>query len=109
MFKFGVASVIWTEDFGKQDLPLIEKAKSLGFDVLDISIADPDRFPTKAVKEQAKEAGIEVVTTIGLSREANLIDPNQETRQKGIELLKKVVDINVELGSAIFAGVNDAA
>lgn len=52
MFKFGVASLIWTEDFSEQDLPLIEKAKSLGFDVLDINVAHPDRFPTKAVKEK---------------------------------------------------------
>ena len=55
MFKFGVASLIWTEDFRKQDLPLIEKAKSLGFDVLDINVAHPNRFPTKAVKEKVKE------------------------------------------------------
>jgi len=109
MFKFGVASLIWTEDFGRQDLPLIEKARLLGFDVLDINVAHPDRFPTKAVKEKVQEVGIDVVTTIGLPKEANLIDPNRETRQHGIEVLKKLVDINVELGSAILGGVNYAA
>jgi len=30
MFRFGVESLIWTEDFTVKDLPLIGKAKSLG-------------------------------------------------------------------------------
>jgi len=30
MFRFGVDSLIWTEDFTVKDLPLIEKAKQPG-------------------------------------------------------------------------------
>ncbi len=75
MFKFGVDSLIWTEEFTKKDLPLLEKAKSLGFSVMDINIGHPERFPTAAVKKAVKEAGIEVVTTIGLPADSNPIDP----------------------------------
>ena len=49
MFKFGVDSLIWTEEFTEKDLPLIEKAKKLGFKVMDINISHPERFPVKAV------------------------------------------------------------
>lgn len=109
MFRFGVASLIWTEDFTVKDLPLIQKAKALGFEVLDINVAHPERFPTEAVKEKVKEVGIEVVTTIGLPTNSNLIDPNPEIRRNGIETLKKLVDINVNIGSSILGGVNYAA
>ena len=109
MFKFGVDSLIWTEDFGAKDLPLIRKAKALGFEVLDINVGHPERFPTEAVREKVKEVGIEVVTTIGLPLDSNLIDPNPETRRNGIKTLKKLVDINVEIGSRILGGVNYAA
>jgi len=109
MFRFGVDSLIWTEDFTVKDLPLIEKAKSLGFAVLDINVAHPERFPTEAVKGKVKEVGIEVVTTIGLPRDSNLIDPHPETRRNGIETLKKLVDINIEIGSKILGGVIYAA
>lgn len=105
MFRFGVDSLIWTEDFTLKDLPLIEKAKSLGFEVIDINIAHPERFPTKAVKDKVKEVGIEVVTTFGLSKDANVIDPDPATRKKGIETIKKVVDINIELDSKMLGGV----
>jgi len=109
MFKFGVASLIWTEDFTVKDLPLIEKAKSLGFSVLDINVAHPERFPTEAVKDKIKEVDIEVVTTIGLPGDSNLIDPDTEIRRNGINTLKKLVDINIEIGSKIMSGVTYAA
>jgi D-psicose/D-tagatose/L-ribulose 3-epimerase len=109
MFKFGVDSLIWTEDFGAKDLHLIQKAKALGFEVLDINVGHPERFPAEAVRDKVKEAGIEVVTSIGLPAESNLIDPNRETRRNGVQTLKKLVDINIEIGSRILGGVNYAA
>jgi len=49
------------------------EAKALGFEVLDINVAHPERFPTEAVREKVKEVGIEVVTTIGLPFDSNLM------------------------------------
>jgi len=105
MFKFGVDSLIWTEEFTEKDLPLIDKARALGFDVIDINISHPERFPTKAVKARVKDVGIEAVTTFGLSDDANVILPDPQIRKKGVETIKKVVDINNELGSRILGGV----
>jgi D-psicose/D-tagatose/L-ribulose 3-epimerase len=105
MFRFGVASLIWTEDFTEKDLPLIEKAKELGFDVLDINVAHPERFPAEKVSEKIKEVGIEVVTTIGMPQDSNIIHPDPAVRTQGLNTLKKMVDINLEIGSKIIAGV----
>jgi len=66
MFKYGVASLIWTEDFSKNGVPLITKAKSLGFDVIDISMTNTEKFPSKAVKKSRQRRRYEVVTTIGM-------------------------------------------
>jgi D-psicose/D-tagatose/L-ribulose 3-epimerase len=105
MFKFGVDSLIWTEEFVEKDLPLIDKAKALGFEVIDINVSHPERFPVKAVKNRIKEVGIEVVTTIGLTADANPISPKPEVRRHAIETLKLMVDINNEIGSEILGGV----
>lgn len=51
----GIHSFIWSENFSEKDLPLIERAKSLGFDALDIGIMDTEGFPTSQVKEKEKE------------------------------------------------------
>jgi D-psicose/D-tagatose/L-ribulose 3-epimerase len=105
MFKFGVDSLIWTEEFTEKDLPLIDKAKSLGFDVIDINISHPERFPVKTVAKQIKKAGIIPVTTIGLPADSNLISSDAKVRKHGIETMKKMVDINIEIGSKILGGV----
>jgi D-psicose/D-tagatose/L-ribulose 3-epimerase len=105
MFKFGVDSLIWTEEFTEKDLPLIEKAKSLGFSAMDINISHPERFPVKAVKNKVKEVGIEVVTSIGMPADSNLISPKAAVRKHAVETLKLLVDINNEIGSKILAGV----
>ena len=109
MFKFGVDSLIWTEEFTEKDLTLIDKAKALGFAVMDINISHPERFPVKAVKNKIKEVGIEVVTSIGMPANSNLIDTKAAVRRHGIDTLKLLVDINNEIGSKILAGVIYAA
>ena len=109
MFKFGVDSLIWTEEFTEKDLPLIEKTKKLGFEVMDINVSHPERFPVKAVKNRIKEVGIEVVTTIGLPADSNPISTKPEVRRHAVETLKLMVDINNEIGSKILGGVLYAA
>ena len=109
MFKFGVDSLIWTEEFTEKDLPLIGKARELGFDVIDINVSHPERFPAAAVKREVAAVGIEAVTTIGLPADSNPISPDPAVRKHALETLKRMVDINNEIGSKILAGVLYAA
>lgn len=46
-FKFGVDTFIWSENYGKDDLWIIPKAKELGFEVIDFAISDPYGFLSK--------------------------------------------------------------
>lgn len=108
MRGIGVDTFIWAEDFSEKDLWIVGKAASLGFATLDIAIAHPERFPTRRVREEVRKAGIEVVTSTTLNADTNLISPDAQKRKRGVESLKRLVDINRELGSAILGGVNYA-
>lgn len=109
MFKFGVDSFIWTEKFSKEDLWIIPKAKDVGFEVVDIMVSDPFEFPVDETRRKIDETGIEVVTTLGLPEDANTISPDSAVRKRGVQLLKKQVDVNYDLGSGIMAGIHYAA
>lgn len=50
-----------------------------------------------------------MVTTTTLGKETNLISDDPAIRKNGIQFMKKMVDINVELGSPIIGGVVYAA
>ena len=105
MFKFGVDTLIWSEAFSEKDLWVLQKAKETGFDAVDIAISDPEKFPTKQVKKKLDEVGILAVTSYGLPKEANTLSPDPAVRARGVKVLKRVVDVNVELGSKIQGGI----
>jgi D-psicose/D-tagatose/L-ribulose 3-epimerase len=109
MFNIGVDTFIWSENFGTEDLWIIEKAKQLGFATLDISISHPETFPVAEVRKELRRVGIPVVTTTTLGPSTNLISSDPVVVRTGIEILKKLVDINVQIGSPIIGGVNYAA
>lgn len=109
MLSIGVDSFIWSENFGIKDLWIIAKAKELGFDTLDISISHPETFPVQEVRAEVERTGMRVVTTTTLNPETNLISSDSSVVDAGIEVLKRLVDINVNLGSRIIGGVTYAA
>ena len=60
------------------------------------------------VKAELAKTKLEVVTTTTLDAKTNLISPDEAIRKNGVEALKRLVDINKELGSTILGGVNYA-
>ena len=105
MNKFGVDSFIWTEVFSEKDIWIIPKAKELGFEVVDLAIAYPDRFPLEKVLAAQKETGLELVTTTTLGADTNPISPDPAIRMNAVRHMKQMVDINKALGSKILGGV----
>jgi len=104
-FKFGVDSFIWTEVFSEKDIWIIPKAKELGFEVVDLAIAYPDRFPLEKVLKAKVETGLELVTTTTLGADTNPISPDAEVRKNAVKHMKTMVDINKALDAKILGGV----
>lgn len=109
MVRFGVDSFIWSENFCEKDLWIIEKAKQLGFEVIDFAIANPYTFPTEAVKAELDRVGIDCVCTTTLTLETNPISPDPNIRRQAVAALKKCIDICNYLNAPILGGVNYAA
>lgn len=108
-FKFGVDSFIWAESFSEKDLWIIQKAKELGFEVIDFAISNPYKFPTDLVKKELERVGIDCVCTTTLTRETNPISPDPAIRKAAVAAMKKCVDICNTLNAPILGGVNYAA
>jgi D-psicose/D-tagatose/L-ribulose 3-epimerase len=106
--KFGVDTFIWTEVFMEKDLWVIKKAEELGFTSIDFAIAHPETFPLQQVKAELAKTRLEAVTSTTLNAKNSLISKEPAVREKGVESLKKLVEINLELRSYILGGVNYA-
>jgi D-psicose/D-tagatose/L-ribulose 3-epimerase len=106
--KFGIHSLLFSETFTERDLPLLDKAKAMGFDAMDIVPFDIDNFPAKLVRQRATDLELDIVTEIGMPAHANIISPDPEIRAAGVELSKRLIDLSVEAGALVFGGVNYA-
>ena len=104
--KFGVDSYIWSENFCKYDIGIIEKAKKMGFECIDFAIGDPEEFPVKEVKDTIEKTGLEPICTIALSEEANPVSDDPDIRANAVKVMKRCIDICNEIGAKILGGVN---
>jgi D-psicose/D-tagatose/L-ribulose 3-epimerase len=106
--KFGIHSLLFSETFTERDLPLLEKAKDMGFDAVDIVPFDVDNFPASQVRQRAENLGLEIIIEIGMPAHANIISPEASIRAAGVDLSKRLIDVSVEAGATVFGGVNYA-
>ncbi len=104
--KFGIHSLLFSETFVERDLPLLDKAKAMGFGVLEIIPFDMDNFPAKLVRQRAADLGLSICTGIGMPAHANIISPDASVRAAGVAMSKRLIDLSAECGSLAFGGVN---
>jgi D-psicose/D-tagatose/L-ribulose 3-epimerase len=104
--RFGINSLNFTDTFLEQDLPLLDQARALGFDVLEITPVDPDRFPARQVREAAANAGVSVNANFALRDTGNPVSPDPASRRRAVDLSKQVIDLCAEAGVEIYCGAN---
>ncbi len=103
--KFGIHSLLFSETFVERDLPLLDKAKAMGFDALEIIPFDIDNFPAKLVRQRARDLGLSICTGIGMPVHANIISPDAAVRAAGVAMSRRLIDLSAECGSLAFGGV----
>jgi D-psicose/D-tagatose/L-ribulose 3-epimerase len=106
--KYGIHQMLFMENVTENDLAILDKAKELGFDGIEFVLFEPDTFPVAAVREHAQSIGLGINTAIGLSAEHNLISPDAETRKRGVEFMKRLVNTTQQLDAENLTGVNYA-
>jgi len=103
--KFGIHSLLFSETFGERDLPLLDKAKAMGFDALEIIPFDADVFPAAKVKQRAADLGLDIYTGMGLPAHANPISPEASVRAAALTYSKRLMDLSAQCGSKGYGGV----
>jgi D-psicose/D-tagatose/L-ribulose 3-epimerase len=102
--RFGASTFIWVSPFGTGTLDLIGKVKSLGFDLIEICVEDPDTIDVARTREAltASDLGVLVCGAFGPSRDMSSDDP--AVREAATRYLRTCVDIAAALGSPTVAG-----
>ncbi|MGI6070920.1 MAG: sugar phosphate isomerase/epimerase family protein [Blautia sp.] len=93
--KFGTYFAYWEQEWDVDFFPYISKVAELGFDILEVSgggLAELSDDELAALREEAKRCGIMMTACIGLPKEYDVSSEEEETRQKGLAYMKKIMD-----------------
>jgi len=107
MVKFGIHSLLWAERFDIHAEPVINKAKKLGFDAVEIYVSPPqlESFDKPRVKKALESAEMKCIGSTALTLDTDFTSPDEATRKRGVNHLKNAARLFSELGADLVAGV----
>lgn len=103
--KFGVNTFVWVSPCTTQAIKdLAPIVKSMGFDILEIAVEDPDLIDVKAVKEVLQENQLEAIVCGAFGPNRNISSSVPEIRENARKYILWLIDAAAELGSKTVCG-----
>jgi len=106
MIKYSVHCYIFSDRWSDEKLHILETAKELGADAVEIAIGDGVYFMPALTRRKAEALGLELTTGPGgeWPLECDLSSDDPAERQRGLAWHKQQVDVTVELGAVAYTG-----
>lgn len=108
MNKIGIYYAYWTHNWDADFVPLVAKAAGLGFDILEVhsgTVANMNNSDRDSLKSAAEKAGIELTYCIGLTKEYDIASEDRQTRDRGVDFLKKQAQMLKYMGAKVMGGI----
>jgi D-psicose/D-tagatose/L-ribulose 3-epimerase len=102
--RYSVHAYAWTNSWSNKTLDLIDRAKALGFDFIEIPLMEIDLVDPVKIKERASRVGINVLTSTVLGMKEDLTAEDESTRRNGVKYLLRCVDAVAEMGATLLGG-----
>ena len=103
--RYAVHAYAWTTSWSNQTLDLIDRAKALGFDLIEIPLMEIEKVDPTAIKQRLDAVGLGVCTSTACSEDTDITGEDEATRQRGIDYLKACVKATAEMGGKTLSGV----
>jgi D-psicose/D-tagatose/L-ribulose 3-epimerase len=103
--KFGVNTFVWVSPCTTQAVKdLAPKVKSMGFDILEISVESPDLIDVNAVKGILKENQLESIICGAFGPDRNICSVDPVIRENARKYILWMIDAAAQLGSETVCG-----
>jgi D-psicose/D-tagatose/L-ribulose 3-epimerase len=104
----GIEVFYWLNDWSDDQASVFGKVADAGYDGAEISIVAGMQLDTNRIAAAAAHAGIQILTSTGLSPVADVSSSDAGIRAAGKEHLRRCLNQAAELGSPILGGVTYA-
>jgi D-psicose/D-tagatose/L-ribulose 3-epimerase len=108
--RFGVCTWVWASPLADADiLPIAERARGLGFDVLEVCVEDPDLVSLDALADARERTGIEYSVCGAFGPDRDLSHPDSGPRANAAAYLDRLLELAAAIGSPHVCGPMYAA
>ena len=106
MIKYGAHCYIFTERWSDESLGLLDTARGLGLDCLEIAVGDDVQFTPALTRRQAESLGLTLIVSPGgqWPTEYDLSAEDPKQRRQGLRWHESQVDLAAELGAVAYTG-----
>ena len=103
--RYAVHAYAWTTSWSNATLGLIDHAKALGFDLIEIPLMEIELVDPDAIRERLDRVGLGVCTSTACSEATDLTADDPAVRAAGVDYLKRCVEATAVMGGQSFSGV----
>jgi D-psicose/D-tagatose/L-ribulose 3-epimerase len=104
----GIHLSYWQEKWSDDLLPLIGKARAVGFDVAEFPLLTPHELNYAALAAELDATGMLASCGTGLGPDTDITHPHRTVRQTGLQFLRACIEGAARLGSPALGGVTYA-
>ena len=102
--RLGISGFAWTGTLRQADVPLLAKAKELGFAAFEVPMLRPADLPVAAVRAGLEANDLECTVCAILPPGVNPISPDSAVRRQARDHLSTCIHVSAELGAQLLAG-----
>src|SRR5207237_641466 len=102
----GAHSFLWTGRWTDAHLNLLNHARSLGLECLELALGDDVHFSTQPVRREAERLGMRLITGPGglWPMDCDISHDDVAVCRRGLEWHKANIERTVELGAVAYTG-----
>lgn len=103
--QFGANTFIWESPFSTgKHLPLLEKVRGMGFDLIEIAVEDPDLIDVAVLREALERNKLGAVVCGAFGPDRNLSSADADRRRNAASYVRWCIDAAAALGSGVVCG-----
>jgi len=106
---YAVHAYAWTNSWSNDTLDIIDRAKVLGFDMVEVPLMEIAKVDPVAIKARASSAGMALCTSTACSEATDPTGETEAVRQAGLDYLKACIQATADMGATVFTGVTYSA
>jgi D-psicose/D-tagatose/L-ribulose 3-epimerase len=103
--RIGVHLSLWQREWEEDVSPLIDRAASLGFDGVEVSLYTLRAMHAPLLRRRVEAAGLGITCSTGLLADTDIGSEDAEVRAAGLKRLQQDVQLASEVGATILCGV----